>query len=297
MQGKSNENNQQQVVRQHPHDETFVASDLRGLRCCTFSPRRCPTALLELDVCTCFTCCSTTVCTPLQRNTALTSTSSGTVAEQSANVMLPCRLHCDLRATKPQRFNTSRVSAHLVPPARPPCCHWRHSAQHTPPLPRSRNAARDSIVLNASGKPNGNGSNGNGDRTGSSSGTNGSSLEGPQASASGNGGSNGGSIGGSSGGGKSGSNGPGQPFSDDGQNRNGQQSGGFRLPLSRQQLSYAVLGLAALAALMLVNLLRQATVVLALDAAMQTVLASLVSIASTCLHSCFVQLGQAISFS
>lgn len=99
--------------------------------------------------------------------------------------------------------------------------------------------------------------------------TNGSSLEGPPAPAgpSDNGGN------GSAGGGG----GRGQPSGDDsGSNGNGRQPG-FSLPFSSETLSYAVLALTGLSALLLFAALRQSVLLRALDSGLQTVYDSLVS--------------------
>lgn len=98
--------------------------------------------------------------------------------------------------------------------------------------------------------------------------TNGSSLEvPPPAGPSDNGGN------GSAGGGG----GRGQLSGDDsGSNGNGRQPG-FSLPLSSETLSYAVLALTGLSALLLFAALRQSVLLRALDSGLQTVYDSLVS--------------------
>jgi len=69
--------------------------------------------------------------------------------------------------------------------------------------------------------------------------------------------------------------GPRQP-SDGDRNGNGQQSG-FKLPFSSQQLSYAVVALAAVSAVLLLDAVRQSVVLAALEHGMDTVMESLVS--------------------
>lgn len=67
--------------------------------------------------------------------------------------------------------------------------------------------------------------------------------------------------------------GPRQP-SDGDRNGNGQQSG-FKLPFSSQQLSYAVVALAAVSAVLLLDAVRQSVVLAALEHGMDTVMESL----------------------
>jgi hypothetical protein len=117
--------------------------------------------------------------------------------------------------------------------------------------------------------------NGNGDRlagsdaaNSSSSGANGSGSEAAGAPPLDNGGN------GSSGNGGSGSRGSGQPSRGD--QNGGDGPNGFKLPLSSEQLSQAVLALAALSAVQLVSLLWHSTALTGLDTALQTVINSLV---------------------
>lgn len=154
-----------------------------------------------------------------------------------------------------------------------PSCHLQYCTKAGPPsistgLTSRCNAA---VVSRASAGSTGNGSTGNGDSS-SKSITNGSNSEATPPNPFDNGG-NGGN--GSSGGGSSGNGGPGQPSGGD--SNHNRQPAGFTLPLSSEQLSYAVLGLTALSALLLFAALRHSVLVRTLEASMQTVFASLVS--------------------
>lgn len=192
--------------------------------------------------------------------------------------MLPCRQFHNLNLSptsasiSSSSSSAARVSAAGVVRSHTLQQHPSWAArrgQPAQPAQRPRARAACLVCKAAAGGSAGNGSNGNnGDSTGSS-GTNGSGRDALASSSAGNGGGSSGSGGGSPGGGNS------QPY-DDGHNGNGRPAG-FSLPLSSQQLSYAVLGLAALSALLLLAMLRQAAATSSLDAAMQTVLASLVS--------------------
>lgn len=111
---------------------------------------------------------------------------------------------------------------------------------------------------------------GGGSTAGNGSSTNGSSLDVPPPAGPSDNGGNGGSAGGGSGG-------QGQPPGDDnGSNGNGRQPG-FSLPFSSDTLSYAVLALTGLSALLLFAALRQSVLLRVLDSGLQTVYASLVS--------------------
>ena len=156
-----------------------------------------------------------------------------------------------------------------------------HHQQLSDPLhqrpPQAHNSSRSpySNVVPRSTAANGSAGNGSSDAgaagsaSGSSSSTNGSSPDAAAATPSSNGG-------GSSGGGGSTRSQTGQGPSDDGDSGK-QQNPGFQLPLSIGQLSSAVSGLAAVSALLLIAVIRQAAVLSALGATSQTVVASLVS--------------------
>lgn len=185
-------------------------------------------------------------------------------------MMLQCRRSAVGSSASSNR--SKRLTSTVYRPARP-SCHLQYCKKAGPTstsagLTKSGNAA---VVLRASAGSTGNGSTGNGGSSSKSS-TNGSNSEASPPNPPDNGG-NGGN--GSSGGGSAGNGSPGRPSGGD--SNHNRQPAGFRLPLSSEQLSYAVLGLTALSALLLFAALRHSVLVRTLEASMQTVFASLVS--------------------